>query len=193
MGAGLRPCACLDVWPALSFIWQQKDALMSKKDSRVAKTNAMRELDVAGISYEAQTYEVEEGIPQRDLGLRIANLVGADPESQFKTLVTVTPSGGHVVCCIPVACELDLKKAAAAAGEKSLSMMHVRDLLAVCGYERGACSPVGMKRRFPTLIDETAELFDAVGISGGRKGLTLSLAPADLVSFVDATLADICA
>ena len=176
-----------------SLVRQKEVTLMSKKNSRVAKTNAMRELDVAGIAYEAKTYEVEEGVPQRDLGLRIANLIGADPDSQFKTLVTVTPSGGHVVCCIPVACELDLKKAAVAAGEKSLSLMHVRDLLAVCGYERGACSPVGMKRRFPTLIDETAELFDVVGVSGGRKGVTLSLATADLVTFVDATLADICA
>ena len=165
---------------------------MAKK-AKVAKTNAMRELDVAGISYEVHTYEVDEGIPQRDLGLRIAQLIGADPDSQFKTLVTTTPSGGHVVCCIPVACELDLKKAAVAAGEKSLSMMHVRDLEAVCGYVRGACSPVGMKKRFPTLIDETAELFDVVGISGGRKGITLTLAPDELAVFVGATLADICA
>lgn len=164
---------------------------MARKE-RLAKTNAMRELDVAGIAYEVHTYEVDEGVPQRDLGLRIAKLIGADPDSQFKTLVTTTPAGGHVVCCVPVAEELDLKKAASAAGEKSLSMMHVRDLEPVCGYVRGACSPVGMKKRFVTLIDETAELFDFIGISGGRKGITLSVSPEELVSFLDATLADIC-
>ena len=163
---------------------------MPRKD-KVAKTNAMRELERAGVPFEVHAYEVDEGVPGRELGLRIARLIGADPDSQFKTLVTVTPSGGHVVCCVPVGEELDLKKAAAAAGEKSLSMMHVRDLEAVCGYARGACSPVGMKKRFFTLIDETCELYDAIGISGGRKGVALTLAPADLVRFVDATLADI--
>lgn len=166
---------------------------MARKSNKVAKTNAMRELERAGIPFEVRSYEVDEGVPQRDLGVRIAALIGADPDSQFKTLVTVTPSGGHVVCCIPVAEELDLKKAAAAAGEKSLSMMHVRDLEAVCGYVRGACSPIGMKKSFPTLIDETAELFGTIGISGGRKGLTLSLDPTVLAEFVHATLADIVA
>ena len=166
---------------------------MARRDARTGKTNAMRELERAGVAYELHTYEVGDGVPQRDLGLRIAELLGADPDSQFKTLVTTTPSGGHVVCCVPVAEELDLKKAAAAAGEKSLSMMHVRDLLPVCGYERGACAPVGMRRQFPTLIDETAQLFERIGISGGRKGVCLSLAPDDLVSFTSATLADIVA
>ncbi len=160
---------------------------------KVAKTNAMRALDVAGVEYEVHTYEVDDGVPQRDLGLRIARQLGADPDSQFKTLVTVTPSGWHVVCCIPVGEELDLKKAAAAAGEKSLSMMPVKDLEAVCGYVRGACSPVGMKKRFPTLFDETIELYDRIGISGGRKGITLTLEPADLVEFVGAKLSDIVA
>ena len=103
----------------------------------------------------------------------------------------MTPGGGHVVCCIPVADELDLKKAAAAAGEKSLSLMHVRDLEPTTGYVRGGCSPVGMKKRFPTLIDETAQLFDVVHVSGGRRGLSLVLAPDDLARFCDATLADI--
>ncbi|MBR3315238.1 MAG: Cys-tRNA(Pro) deacylase [Atopobiaceae bacterium] len=166
---------------------------MARKAGGDTKTNAMRELERAGVRYEVRTYEVEEGVPPRDLGLRIAELIGADPESQFKTLVATGPKGVHVVCCIPVGEELDLKKAAAAAGEKSLSMMHVRDLLAVCGYERGACSPVGMRKRFLTLIDETAQLFDTIGISGGRKGVTLFLSPEDLVTFLDARLADIVA
>lgn len=164
---------------------------MARKQEKTQKTNAMRELERAGVAFEVRTYEVEDGVPQRELGMRIARLVGADPDSQFKTLVTNTPTGDHVVCCVPVAEELDLKKAAAAAGEKSLSMMHVRDLLRECGYERGACSPVGMKRRFRTLVDETAQLFEVIGISGGRKGVTLLLAPDDLADFTDACLADI--
>ncbi len=151
----------------------------------------MRELEAAGIAFVTQTYEVDEGVPQRDLGIRIAEQLGADPDSQFKTLVTTTPSGGHVVCCVPVAEELDLKKAAAAAEEKSLSMMHVRDLERVCGYVRGACSPVGMRKPFPTIIDETAVLFERIGVSGGRKGVCLSMSPEDLVAFTHATLADI--
>lgn len=166
---------------------------MARKAEKSIKTNAMRELERAGIAFDTLTYAIEEGVPQNDLGLRIAEQLGADPDSQFKTLVTTTPSGGHVVCCIPVAEELDLKKAAQAAGEKSLSMMHVRELEPVCGYVRGACSPVGMKKLFPTLIDETAQLFDSIGISGGKKGVCLMLDPTDLAEFVHATLADIVA
>ncbi len=159
---------------------------------RIDKTNALRALDAAGIAYTAEAYEVSDGVPGRDYGVHVAELLGHDPESSFKTLVTVTPAGGHVVCCIPASAELDLKKAAAAAGEKSLAMMHVRDLEATTGYARGACSPIGMKKRFPTLIDETAQLYDEIGISGGKRGLSLRLSPHDVVSLVDATLADIC-
>lgn len=165
--------------------------MANKRKAKTSKTNAMRELESSGVAFAVESYEVEEGTPERDLGLRIARMLGKDPASQFKTLVTTTPAGGHVVCCIPVSDELDLKKAARAAGEKSLSMMHVRDLEAVCGYERGACSPVGMRKRFTTLIDETCQLFDSIGISGGRKGITLTLAPDDLVAHAGATLADI--
>ena len=104
----------------------------------------------------------------------------------------MAPSGSYVVCCIPVGEELDFKKAAAAAGEKGLSMLPTKELEGLTGYVRGGCSPVGMKKRFPTLIDETAQLFDTIGISGGRRGLSLRLAPNDLVSFCDASYADIC-
>ncbi|WP_130811785.1 Cys-tRNA(Pro) deacylase [Olsenella sp. Marseille-P4559] len=157
---------------------------------KLQKTNAMRELERAGISF---TYrEVEEGNLTRGLGLRMALEAGVDPQSSFKTLVTVAPSGAHVVCCVPVGEELDFKKAAAAAGEKSLSMLPTRELEGLTGYVRGGCSPVGMKRRFPTLIDETAQLFGTIGISGGRRGLSLRLAPDDLQAFCDATYADIC-
>ncbi|RVU97828.1 Cys-tRNA(Pro) deacylase [Coriobacteriales bacterium OH1046] len=162
------------------------------RGARIAKTNALRELDAAGIAYTAETYPADDGMPARDYGVHVAELLGHDPASSFKTLVAVTPHGDPVVCCIPAAAELDLKKAAAAAGEKSLALLHVRDLEPVCGYARGACSPIGMRKRFPTLIDETALLFDEMGISGGRRGLALRLSPDDVVSFLDATLSDIC-
>lgn len=162
---------------------------MSKREAQV-KTNAMRELDQAHISYRVQVVEGEEDI-SRGLGLRMAEEVGADPESQFKTLVCVAPSHDHVVCCIPVASELDLKKAAAAAGEKSLELMPIKQLEAVTGYVRGGCTPVGMKKRFPTLIDETAELFDAIGISGGKRGVGLILDPEELAAHLGARFVDI--
>ena len=159
---------------------------------RMQKTNAMRELERAGIAFQAMEYATDDESPASGYGVHVAELLGEDPASSFKTLVTVTPTGGHVVCCIPAAEELDLKKAAAAAGEKSLAMLHVRDLEPTTGYVRGGCSPVGMKKAFSTLIDETAQLFDQMSVSGGRRGLSIKLAPDDLVSFTGATLADIC-
>jgi len=164
---------------------------MARKQ-RVQKTNAMRELERGGVAYEAIEFEEPDPTGVSDLGVRIANMLGYDPAQGFKTLVCVAPHGGHVVCCIPSGDELDLKKAAAAAGEKSLTLMHVRDLEPTTGYVRGGCSPVGMKKQFPTLIDETAQLFDDIYISGGRLGLTLKLAPDELAVFLGATLADIC-
>ncbi|MBP3884750.1 MAG: Cys-tRNA(Pro) deacylase [Olsenella sp.] len=163
---------------------------MAKKD-KVQKTNAMRELERGGVAYTLQSYDVEGEDLSTGVGVRISEALGEDPDTAFKTLVTVTPSGGHVVCCIPVATELDLKKAAAAAGEKSLSMMHVRDLEPTTGYVRGGCTPVGMKKRFPTLIDETAQLFDEIGISGGRRGISLRLNPEELATYIDAKFADL--
>ncbi|MBR2683224.1 MAG: Cys-tRNA(Pro) deacylase [Atopobiaceae bacterium] len=163
---------------------------MARRD-KVQKTNAMRELERAGVAFKALEYETDDESPASGYGLHVAELLGEDPDAAFKTLVTVTPSGGHVVCCIPVAEELDLKKAAVTAGEKSLTMMHVRDLEPTTGYVRGGCSPIGMKRAFPTIIDETAQLFGEVSISGGRRGLSLVLSLDDLVAFTGATLADI--
>lgn len=164
---------------------------MARKE-KLQKTNAMRELERGGIAYEAMTFEEPEVMGTSDLGVQIANMLGYEPERGFKTLVCEAPHGGHVVCCIPAPEELDLKKAAAAAGEKSLALMHVRDLETTTGYVRGGCSPVGMKKAFPTLIDETAQLFDTIYISGGRRGLTLEVAPEPLATFVGATFADIC-
>lgn len=161
---------------------------MGRKDS-VQKTNAMRELERAHIAFEVITYEVDEN----DLsGIHVSEQLGEDPGQGFKTLVTVAPSGDHVVCCIPVAEELDLKAAARAARQKSLSMMHVRDLLGTTGYIRGGCSPVGMKKRFLTLIDERCMRYDRIFISGGRRGIQLKLSPSDLIAHTGATVASIC-
>jgi Cys-tRNA(Pro)/Cys-tRNA(Cys) deacylase len=163
---------------------------VAKRD-KVQKTNAMRALDTAGIAYEALEIEGEEDI-SRGLGVRLAEQAGEDLDAAFKTLVCVAPTGEHVVCCIPVAQEVDLKKAASAAGAKSLALMPIRDLEQVTGYVRGACSPVGMKRLLPTLIDETAQLFEQIYVSGGRRGLSLRLSPDELCAFCHATFADIC-
>ena len=157
--------------------------------SGVKKTNAMRMLDSAKIPYEVRTYEFEE----TDLaGIHAADAVGMPYETVFKTLVARGDKTGFVVFCIPVAEELDLKKAARASKNKSVELLHVKDLLPTTGYIRGGCSPVGMKKRFPTLIDETAQLFDDIYISGGRLGLTLKVSSEALVAFLGATLADIC-
>ena len=151
---------------------------------------ALRELESAGISYVLNTYE-DDGDESSGLGVVISEQLGEEPGQGFKTLVCTTPSNDHVVCCIPVADELDLRAAARAAGEKSLTMMHVKDLPAATGYVRGGCSPVGMKKRFRTLIDETCVLWDTIFISGGKRGYQLELAPDDLVAFCGATVAPI--
>ena len=160
------------------------------KAVKTPKTNAMRELESAGIPYVLHTYEDDDD-ESSGLGVAISEQLGEESGQGFKTLVCTTPSNDHVVCCIPVADELDLKAAARAAGEKSLTMMHLKDLLAATGYVRGGCSPVGMKKRFRTLIDETCVLWDTIFISGGKRGYQLELAPDDLVAFCGATVAPI--
>lgn len=158
------------------------------KRGKPEKTNAMRELERAGIPFSVRTYEVDEN----DLsGVHVAEQLGEEPGQGFKTLVCETASGGHAVCCIPVAEELDLKAAARVLGEKSIAMMHMRDLVPVTGYMRGGCSPIGMKKRFPTVIDETCELWGEIFISGGKRGIQLVIAPKDLVAFTGAKVAAI--
>ena len=127
------------------------------------KTNAMRLLEEAGMAYSVARYEVDED----DLsGVHAAELMGIDDVGRvFKTLVTRGARGGFFVFCIPVAEELDLKKCAAAAGEKSVAMIHVKEMLAVTGYIRGGCSPIGMKKKYPTFVDETAILYDEICVS----------------------------
>ena len=156
--------------------------------SGVKKTNAMRMLDSAKIPYEVRTYEFEE----TDLaGVHAADAVGMPYETVFKTLVARGDKTGFVVFCIPVAEELDLKKAARASKNKSVELLHVKDLLPTTGYIRGGCSPIGMKKPFPTYIDETAQLYDEIGVSAGCRGCQVLLDPMQLTDYVNATLCDL--
>ncbi|MDL2229094.1 Cys-tRNA(Pro) deacylase [Treponema sp. OttesenSCG-928-L16] len=156
----------------------------------MAKTNVMRLLDAAGISYSVKEYDFDEN----DLsGLNAAKHSGIPPEQVFKTLVLRGGSGAYYVFCIPVSEELDLKKAAAAAHEKKIDLIPVKDLLPLTGYVRGGCSPIGMKKAFPLFIDETAGLFDAVSVSAGIRGLQILVSPEDLAAFTGALTADLTA
>ena len=149
----------------------------------MVKTNVMRLLDAAHIVYETGTYEVDEN----DLsGSHAADLMGVDHDRMYKTLVLKGEKKGYLVCCIPVDEELDLKKAARAAGEKKVEMIHVKDMLAVTGYIRGGCSPVGMKKQYPTYIEETAQLYDRITVSAGQRGVQVTLNPEDLRRYVEA-------
>ena len=152
------------------------------------RTNVMRLLDQAKIAYRAAEYAFDEN----DLnGMHAAEGIGMPPEQIFKTLVAHADKGGYVVFCIPVCCELDLKKAAQAAGEKKIELIHVKDLLSVTGYIRGGCSPIGMKKRFPTYIDETAILYDEIGVSAGCRGCQILLRPDDLIQYAQLILCDL--
>ncbi len=154
----------------------------------MVKTNAMRLIENAGIEYTVSEYEVDES----DLsGTHAAELLGIDADSMFKTLVCRDEKGAPRVFCIPVAYELDLKKCAVAAGVKRVEMIHVKELLPLTGYIRGGCSPVGMKKKFPTYMDETAILFDKIYVSAGVRGVQMCLSPERLAEFVDATLHDL--
>ncbi len=155
---------------------------MAKKE-KVVKTNAIRMVEQAGIPYEEYTYEVEGEFSD---GVSSAHKIGLPEEMVFKTLVLIGFDRQYVVCVIPVAEELDLKKAARHFGEKKLEMIHVKDINKVTGYIRGGCSPIGMKKPYPTAIDETAQLFDKIGVSGGRIGLTICMDPEKLADLVDA-------
>lgn len=152
-----------------------------------AKTNAMRMLDKKKIAYEALTYEVDTFID----GMHCAELTGAPVDASYKTLVMQGKSKQYYVFVIPIACEVDLKKAASSVGEKSVEMIHVKDITKITGYVRGGCSPLGMKKMFPTVIDESAKNFAEIYVSGGRIGLTLKMKPQDLVAVTNAQLADI--
>ena len=148
----------------------------------------MRLLNTAGISYSIKEYPVDES----DLSaVHAAESLGMPAEQVFKTLVLRGASGAYFVCCIPAAAELDLKKTARAADEKSAALIPMKDLQPLTGYVRGGCSPVGMKKQFPTFIDETAQLFESISVSAGERGVQVILAPLDLAGFVCARFADL--
>ena len=159
---------------------------MAKSDKTSEKTNVMRLLDQAGIPCAAHYYD-----PERTAGEEIAALLGEPAECVFKTLVTADNRGEHFVFVIPVTGSLDLKKAARAAGCKSIAMIKQKDLLPLTGYVHGGCSPVGMKKPFPTFIDETALITDRFFCSAGRRGAQMEVDPRALADYIGAGFADL--
>lgn len=151
------------------------------------KTNVMRVLDGKKIPYESHSYEPDAGLS----GEEIAGILGEDSKKVFKTLVTQGKSGAYYVFVVPVEAELDLKKAAKVSGEKAVSMIKQKELLPLTGYVHGGCSPIGMKKQFPTFIHETAAGFDKVFVSAGKVGFQIELSSEDLIGLVGCTVADI--
>ena len=160
--------------------------IMAKKEKEV-KTNAMRILEKLKIPFEVKTYECDEFVD----GMHIADQLGQPYAQSFKTLVMQGKSKEYYVFVLPVDKEVDLKKAAHVVGEKSLAMVHVKDIQAVTGYIRGGCTSIGMKKKYPTFIDETAILFDEIAVSAGMRGEQIILNPEDLIRFVEAKEADV--
>ncbi len=158
---------------------------MAKK---LEKTNAARLLDKAGVAYRLIPYEFDEN----DLAAsHVADSLGQDIARVFKTLVLHGDRTGYVVCVVPGDGEVDLKALAKVSGNKKVEMIPMKDLLGVTGYIRGGCSPVGMKKRFPTYFHSTALDFDTIYVSAGVRGLQLEISPSDLIEFVDASVADV--
>jgi len=154
----------------------------------LVKTNAMRLLEQAGVKFRTAEYEVDES----DLsGEKVASQIGFPPEQVFKTLIARGGKRGILVFCIPVSETLDLKKAAKASSDKSVEMTHVKELLPLSGYVRGGVSPVGMKKRYPTFIDETALLYDEIAVSAGVRGAQIIVDPMSLIGFLEAAEADL--
>lgn len=152
------------------------------------KTNAVRLVQQAGIPVREEFYEFDEN----DLnGNHAAEAIGKPPEEVFKTLVARGERTGINVFCIPVCFELDLKKAAKAAGDKNMAMIPVKELLGLTGYIRGGCSPVGMKKKYPTFMDETAQLYDEIAVSAGARGHQMLLNPEELARLVAAKFVDL--
>lgn len=152
------------------------------------KTNVMRILEQHGVAYTPHSYDHEDGAVD---AATVARLVGRDPAQVFETLVARGASGGYYVFDIPAEETLDLKKAAKAVGEKSINMLPQKDLLPLTGYVHGGCSPIGMKKPFPTVFDETAELFDTILVSAGKIGVQIETSPAALLSLTGGSVADL--
>lgn len=161
---------------------------MAKKE-KIHKTNAVREVETSGFDFKVHSFDCDEALS----GTEVAKILNEDPDRVFKTLVTQARSGEHYVFMIPVASELDLKKAATSVGEKAIAMIPSRELLPLTGYVHGGCSPIGMKKHFITTIDETAMLFDTICFSAGRIGAQIEMAADDLVGMIDASYADLTA
>lgn len=158
---------------------------MAKK---IEKTNAARLLDKAGVAYRLIPYEFDEN----DLAAQhVADSLGQDIAQVFKTLVLHGDRTGYIVCVVPGNAEVDLKALAKVSGNKKVEMIPMKDLLGVTGYIRGGCSPVGMKKRFPTYFHSTATDFEVIYVSAGVRGLQLEISPADLIAAVSGTLADV--
>ena len=154
----------------------------------MGKTNAIRLVEQGRIPYREAFYPFDES----DLsGLHAAESIGLPPEQVFKTLVARGERTGIAVFCIPVCCALDLKKAARAAGDKKVELVHVKELLGLTGYVRGGCSPVGMKKKYPTFLDETSLLFEEIAVSAGERGHQMLLSPELLAKFIRAELLDL--
>lgn len=157
------------------------------KGPKEHKTNAIREVEASGLPFKFKTFETTDALS----GIEVASILNIDPKKVFKTLVTQGKSGAYYVFMVPVAEELDLKKAANAVGEKSIAMIKSRDLLPLTGYIHGGCSPIGMKKKFTTTIDETARLFDEIYFSAGRIGCQLEMSPLDLANLINAQFCNI--
>ena len=158
----------------------------SKANANV-KTNAMRILESEGIEYTSQTYEVDEFVD----GIQCADKLGLPHEQVFKTLVCVGADKQHYVFVIPIEEELDFKKCAKSVGVKAVEMIHVRELIPLTGYMRGGCTAIGMKKQFVTRIDETAQLFDTIYVSGGKIGCQIGLSPDGFLRAAKAEYADL--
>ena len=156
-------------------------------ESKSEKTNVMRILDGKKIAYESHTYEPDA----TKTGEEIEGILNEDPDKVFKTLVTQGKSGVYYVFVVPVREELDLKKAAKAAGEKSIDMIKQKELLPLTGYVHGGCSPIGMKKQFPTFIHETAADYDKIFVSAGKVGFQIEIAPSDLIKVTGCKYSDI--
>lgn len=152
------------------------------------KTNALRMLDKAKIPYSIKEYEYDE---EHLDGRHVASQVDMDPNAIFKTLVLHDHHNEHLVCCVPVLEEIDLKKLAKLAGRKSVEMIHQKDLLSVTGYMRGGCSPVGMKKQFPTYIDESILKVDEVAFSSGKRGYQMIVNVQQILTYLNAEVGDI--
>ena len=161
---------------------------MSKQKEE--KTNVMRVLDQKKVPYTPHAYPVGDAAPD---GMSVANLLGQDPAAVFKTLVAKGASGGYYVFDVPVEATLDLKKAAKAVGEKSIAMLPAKELLPLTGYVHGGCSPVGMKKRFPTVFHRSCLEHETICVSAGKVGFQVEVRPADLIALVGASTADVTA